>query len=132
MAPMATARLVPSPPSVIRQPTPISAIMAAARVVSPSVYSGDMGSISSGMLMLESAAARRQRFPLSGMATTRSTSVDCSPINARRIVFTFSQSGTTRPCATSRRMSLLAAGLAMIPTVAIFETPLSLAERGQG
>ena len=72
--------------------------------------------------MLESSAARRHRLPLSGIATTLSTSVDCRPISARRTVFTFSQSGTTRPCATSRRMSLLAAGFAMIPTVAMIKT----------
>ena len=33
----ATARLVPSPPRVMRQPTPISVIIVAARMVSPSV-----------------------------------------------------------------------------------------------
>jgi hypothetical protein len=53
---------------------------------------------------------------LSDMAKTRVTPTDWSPSMTLRTVFTFSQSGTTRPWATSRRMSLLAAGFAIIPT----------------
>ena len=88
-----------------------------------------MGNISRGNEMLESSAARRHRLPLSGMATTRVTSVDCRPMRARRTVLTFSQSGTTRPWATRRLMSLLAAGLAMIPTVVMVVQGGGLARR---
>ena len=50
------------------------------------------------------------------MAMMFVTPTDCMPSIIRRMVLTFSQSGTTLPWATSRRMSLLAAGLAIIPT----------------
>ena len=68
------------------------------------------------MERLGSSEARRTRLELSGMASTRLTPTDWSPSITRRTVLTFSQSGTTRPWATSRRISLLAAGLAIIPT----------------
>ena len=55
-----------------------------------------------------SSAALPTRWELSGMASTRSTPTDCTrPSSARLTMFTFSQSGTTRPWATRRRISLL-------------------------
>ena len=114
--PLATARLVPSPPRVITQPTSCSAIAAAARTVSPSLYRADMRSSSTSTERCGSSAALCTRWELSGMASTWSTPTDCRPSNARRTMFTFSQSGTTRPWATRRRISLLAAGFAIIPT----------------
>ena len=61
---------------------------------------------------------------MSGMTSTRSTPTDTSPANTRLSVFDFSWLDTTRPWATSRRMSLPAAGLAMIPTVLMLLRPL--------
>ena len=114
--PLATARFVPSPPSVMTQFTPWSAMAAAARTVSPSLNRAVICSKSTSTDRWGSSAARRTRCELSGMASTRSMPTDCRPSSARRTMFTFSQSGTTLPWATSRRMSLLAAGFAIIPT----------------
>ena len=61
-------------------------------------------------------AAERQSIPVSGIITTRSTGAPASPASTRRSTFTFSWFGTNRPWATSRLMSLPAAGFAMIPT----------------
>ena len=63
-----------------------------------------------------SSLARAARWELSGMATTRLIPTACNPSNTLLRMFTFSQSGTTLPWATKRRMSLLAAGFAIIPT----------------
>ena len=71
---------------------------------------------SRSMARFLSSVARRTRPELSAMAKTRVTPTDWSPSITLRTMFTFSQSGTTRPWATSRRMSLLAAGFAIIPT----------------
>ena len=68
---------------------------------------------------LGSSLARKQSPALSGIAMTVPMPVDAIPNKARRIMFTFSQSGTTRPWDTILRISLLAEGLAIMPTESI-------------
>ena len=116
--PLATARFVPSPPSVIRHPTSMSAIMPAARVESRSSLKTGISRNSTESEKLVLSRAPRPRAAMSGIMTTRSTPTASRPAKIRLSMFTFSWLGTNRPWATSRRMSLPAAGFAIMPTVA--------------
>ena len=122
--PLATALLVPSPPSVTMHETPISAIAFAARVESPSAPAIAMSSITASRPCGDPLAAEWHNMPVSGIITTRSTGVAARPASTRRRMLTFSLFGTNRPCATRRLMSLPAAGFAMIPTVDMPLQPL--------
>ena len=125
LQPQATARLVPSPPRVTRQVTPSRCHL---RRGPDSVSLGVVGGhFQHGQAEVQ---VRVIAGPFAKVGTVghsddlfNSYSLQSDQYSLRTML-TFSQSGMTLPCATSRRMSLLAAGLAMIPTFG--QVPLSL------
>ena len=113
----ATARLVPSPPRVTMQAAPLSVIALAARIESRSRPTIGTSRLSNSIAPACSEAAALARPAESGMAITLPTPAANSPASMRSTIFTFSSSGTNRPLATSRLMSLPAAGFTIRPTV---------------
>ena len=120
--PFATNRFVPSPPRVTMQSAPASRMMRAASVESFWLPDGVCGMNSECIPSWVSAIAARANPAISGMTMTLVTPWDWRPANTRRSVFDFSWLETTRPCATNRRMSLPAAGFAIMPTVGMLIT----------
>ena len=116
--PLAAARAVPSPPSVITQPAPRAASWAAAAVVSAAVPCQAPSSGSSANGKCKRSAAERVMPAASGRYHTVSTVVAAIPNNTRRTMLLFSWLDTEGAWVTTRRMSWLAAGLAMMPTFA--------------
>ena len=88
--PFAAARFVPSPPSVIRQPTPISAIARAARTVSRSALNTGISTNVVSKANLTPSSAPLPSIAASGIITTLSTPAASSPARMRLSVFTFS------------------------------------------
>jgi len=132
-APRAAARVVPSPPSTTRHPAPIVRISAAARTVSSAVPRTGMGRISAtggGSTRLASPCiARSANRYSSGIRSTRSIPSAARPTITRRMTLTLDWLSSVAPCAIRRRISLPAAGLAMIPTIA--RPPLRRGLRGR-
>ena len=112
----ATSRHVPSPPSTTRQPTP-SCDMAAAAV--PLSWRLSVSGVSSSVHSTSRPSrARRPSCWRSGITTILSAPASTAPMATRRMMDTFVASEVTVAWATSRRTSLPALGLAMMPTVA--------------
>ena len=115
--PFATTRFVPSPPSVMMQPTPSSDMRLAARTESRSALKTGISTKVNSRPKCPLSSAPLPSIAMSGIITTCSTPTASSPARMRFRMLTFSWFGTNLPCATSRRMSLPAAGFAIMPTV---------------
>ena len=88
--PLATARLVPSPPKVTMQPAPISRIASAARVESSSLDVMRMSTNAASTVCPPPSILARARPSMSGMKTTCRTPADSSPASTLRRMLTFS------------------------------------------
>src|SRR5262245_4698362 len=113
---LATARLVPSPPSVTMQPAPASARRAAARRESSEEKVTGIGMSETSSASRSPSSALSPMPKSSGMIQARSTPTASNPSRTRRTMLTFSSLSNTEPWATNRRMSRPEAGFAMMPT----------------